>query len=152
MNLFNIKRTFAQKQTKGWAEIYILVDLHGTIIPSGRTTSDQEDQLEFYAGAKEVLQWISNRKDIFLILWTSTPTARQGVVHEWLADNGIKVDFWNYNPHAKDTARSCFDKKPYFNILLDDRAGFEPETDWLAIKQELINIGEWDKNKLDRTK
>jgi len=66
-------------------------------------------------------------------------------VWEWLNANGVYPNFFNHNPHAKDTPRSCFDKKPYFNILLDDRAGFEPETDWQAIKDELIAIGEWDK-------
>ncbi len=145
MNLFNIKRTFSDKQTKGWPEIYVLVDLHGTIIPGGKDPTDKNDYLEFYPVAQEVMQWFSNRKDIFLIMWTSTPPARQGAVHEWLDANGIKVDFWNTNPHAKDTPRSCFAKKPYFNILLDDRAGLEPLTDWQAIKDELIAIGEWDK-------
>lgn len=144
MNLFNIRNTFATKKVKKWPEIYICIDLHGTIIPSGRSSDDQKDHMRFYDGAKEVLQWISNRRDIFLILWTSTPLTRQSAVDEWLAENGIKVDFWNANPHAKDTPRSSFKKKFYFNILLDDRGGFEPATDWKAIKQELIDIGEWD--------
>lgn len=143
MNLFNIKNTFATKKAKQWPEIYICVDLHGTIIPSGRSSNDQKDHLKFYEEAKEVLQWISKRDDIFLILWTSTPVARQASVDEWFRENGIKIDFWNENPHAKDTPRSSFAKKFYFNILLDDRAGFDPQTDWKAIKQELIDIGEW---------
>lgn len=132
------------KKSKGWPEIYMLVDLHGTIIPGGKSSSDLNDYMEFYPVAKEVLQWVSERKDIFLILWTSTPVSRQTDVHEWLLKNGIETNFWNENPHAKDTPRSCFAKKPYFNILLDDRAGFEPETDWQAIKNELISLGEWD--------
>lgn len=133
------------KRLKGWSEIYILIDLHGTIIPGGRSTVDLEDKLEFFEGAKEVLQFFSNRRDIFIILWTSTPPHRQTIVHEWFLTHGIEITFWNENPHAKDTPRSKFDKKPYFNILLDDRAGFEPETDWTDIKQQLIDIGEWDK-------
>lgn len=145
MNLFNIRKSFEMKKTKGWPEIYLLLDLHGTIIPSGRTSSDQEDFLEFYPGAGEVLQWFSKRKDIFIILWTSTPPERIGRVLQWLKGNSINIDFVNENPHAKDTPRSRFDKKPYFNIVLDDRAGFEPASDWAAIKNELITIGEWDK-------
>lgn len=145
MNLFNIKKSFEMKKAKGWPEIYLLVDLHGTIIPGGRSTTDKEDMLEFYYGAGEVLQWFSKRKDIFIILWTSTPPDRIGGVLEWLKGNNIKVDFVNQNPHAKDTPRSSFDKKPYFNIVLDDRGGFDPDTDWIAIKNELIAIGEWYK-------
>jgi hypothetical protein len=146
MNLFNIKNSFEMKKARGWPEIYFCIDLHGTIIPSGRNSDDKNDHLYFYEGAREVLQWISNRKDIFLILWTSTPQERQPIVNEWLLINGIKVDFWNENPHAKDTPRSCFDKKLYFNVIIDDRGGFEPETDWKAIKKELISIGEWNES------
>lgn len=143
MNLFNIRRTFEMKREKQWPEIYWCIDLHGTIIPSGRNSDDKTDAMTFYPGAKEVLQWISNRSDMFLILWTSTPRQRQTPIHEWFLRNGIEVSFWNENPHAKDTPRGDFSKKFYFNILLDDRAGFEPETDWIAIKEELIDIGEW---------
>ena len=145
MNLFNIRRTFEMKKAKNWPEIYWCIDLHGTIIPSGKTESDQTDAAKFYPGAQEVLEWLSNRKDILIILWTSTPAARIPNVLEWLEDNNIHFDFVNHNNHAKDTPRSDFSKKFYFNVLLDDRAGFEPETDWLAIKNELIAIGEWDK-------
>lgn len=143
MNLFNIAKSFEMKAAKGWPEIYLCVDLHGTIIPSGRTTHDKEDKLEFYPGAQEVLQWFSSRKDIFIILWTSTPPDRIGRVLDWFKENRINIDFVNKNPHAKDTPRSSFKDKPYFNILLDDRGGFEADKDWLAIKEELIRLGQW---------
>ena len=35
------------------------------------------------------------------------------------------------------TIVQCFEKKFYFNILLDDKAGFDPETDWSVIKEYL---------------
>ena len=31
------------------------------------------------------------------------------------------------------------------NILIDDKAGFEPEKDWAELKCQLIELGEWDK-------
>ena len=133
------------KKIKGWPEVYFCVDLHGTIIPSGKDSKDKTDPHVFYPYAKEVLQWLSARKDILMILWTSTPTERIPPVWQWLTDNGIFFDYLNGNPHAKNTPRSCFDKKFYFSVLLDDRAGFEPETDWKLVKNELIAIGEWDK-------
>lgn len=145
MNVFNIKKTFEMKAIKGWPEVYFCIDLHGTIIPSGKNSDDKTDVLEFYPYAKEVLQWLSRRKDIMMILWTSTPVHRLAHVWHWLGNNRIHFDFLNSNTHAKSTPRSDFDRKFYFSVLLDDRAGFEPETDWLAIKNELIAIGEWDK-------
>ena len=131
------------QKVKGWPETYWCIDLHGTIIPSGKDSNDETDTMEFYPHAKEVLQWLTNRKDIILILWTSTPLWRASLVKECLEKNGIHFDMFNQNYHAKDTPRSDFSKKFYFNVLLDDRAGFEPETDWTAIKNELIAIGEW---------
>jgi len=133
------------KKAKGWPEIYVCIDLHGTIIPSGRNSEDGKDYLSFYEGAKEVLQWFSRRRDIIMILWTSTPANRIAPVWQFLTDNQIYFDYLNGNPHAKDTPRSDFSKKFYFNILLDDRGGFDPETDWKAIKRELIDIGEWQR-------
>jgi len=145
MNVFNIKRTFEMKKVKGWPEVYFCIDLHGTIIPSGKSSDDKTDTLELYPYAQEVLQWLSNRKDIMTILWTSTPTERLTSVWQWLETKGIYFSYVNGNPHAKNTERSDFRRKFYFSVLLDDRAGFEPETDWKLIKDELIAIGEWDK-------
>lgn len=143
MNLFNIRRTFEMKKVKGWPEVYFCIDLHGTIIPSGKSSDDMTDATTFYPDAKEVLQNLSRRKDIILILWTSTPADRLGAVIKFLQANDIWFIYYNENPHAKNTPRSDFGRKFYFSVLLDDRAGFEPETDWTAIKNELIAIGEW---------
>jgi len=144
MNLFNIARTFKMKETKGWPEVYWCIDLHGTIIPSGHSSTDKNDYLTFYPHAKEVLQWLTGRHDMMTILWTSTPPDRMIHVLEWFQKNGIHFTFVNENPHAKNTPRSIFDKKFYFSILLDDRAGFEPNVDWWNIKQELYRIGQWE--------
>ena len=141
------------KKLRGWPEVYFCIDLHGTIIPSGKGSDDKTDALEFYPDAKEVLQWLSQRKDIILILWTSTSVKRIAPVWQWLTDNGIYFDYLNGNPHALNTPRSEFDKKFYFSVLLDDRAGFSPDDgDWLLVAKELeIATGDsiitWDIDK-----
>jgi len=145
MNVFNIKKTFEMKKERGWPEVYFCIDLHGTIIPSGKDSDDKTDTEIMYPYAAEVLRWLSRRKDIMMILWTGTPESRMPPIREFFKFHGIKFDYFNENPHAKSTPRSDFSKKFYFSVLLDDRAGFEPEKDWLAIKNELIAIGEWDK-------
>lgn len=145
MNVFNIQKTFELKSKRNWPEIYICIDLHGTIIPSGKSTDDVGDELVFYPDAKEVLQWMSKRRDIILILWTSTPIARLDKIWTFLTSNGIHFDYINSNPHAKNTPRSDFSSKFYFNILLDDRGGFDGESDWSLIKKELTFIKEWDR-------
>ncbi len=145
MNLFNIKKTFEMKAANRWPEVYFCIDLHGTIIPSGKSSNDKTDHLELYPHAKEVLQWMTNRLDIIMILWTATPKERILPVLNWFEnEHDITFTYVNENPHAKSTPRSDFDRKFYFSVLLDDRSGFEPEIDWLAIKNELIAIGQWD--------
>ena len=143
MNVFNIENTFKMKAANRWPEVYFCIDLHGTIIPSGKTSDDTNDKLKMYPYAQEVLQSLSNRKDVFLILWTSTPLSRLDNIKKFFEENEIKFDFYNENPHAKNTPRSDFNRKFYFSVLVDDRAGFEPETDWYLIKKELERIGEW---------
>jgi hypothetical protein len=144
MNLFNIARTFEMQKVKHWPETYWCIDLHGTIIPSGKDSNDKTDKLEFYPDAKEVLQHLSNRLDVIMILWTSTPIERlMSILLGLEMNHDITFTYVNENPHALNTPRSDFSQKFYFSVLLDDRAGFEPETDWTAIKNELIRIGEW---------
>jgi len=137
MNLFNIKKTFEMKRVKNWPEIYWCIDLHGTIIPSGSGSDDKTDKLELYPYSKEVLQFISKRKDMMMILWTSTPADRIGNVWNFLNSNGIYFDYLNQNPHALKTPRSDFDRKFYFSILLDDRSSFDPLYDWIMIARQL---------------
>lgn len=142
MNLCNIKRTFVKlRPQRKWDTIYWLVDVHGVIIPGNWHRIN--DYIFITPAAHEVLQWISNRNDQRLILWTSSYKTETDELVRWLQTNGVKVDWVNENPEEEHTEYADFSRKPYFNILVDDKAGFEPLTDWAAIKQELIYIGEW---------
>ena len=58
---------------------------------------------------------------------------------------GIEFDYINENPECKDTALCSFAQKFFFDILLEDKAGFVGETDWIEIQDALIRMGEWDK-------
>jgi hypothetical protein len=139
MNLFNIRKTFSDYKSKGWDRIFVLVDVHGTIIPIG-----QHAGFSFINPiAKEVLQWMTKREEIRLILWTSSYPSETERLTKWLLEQGIKIDYINTNPEAKNTDRACFQDKPYYNIVFDDRAGFDPDTDWFQIRRELELIGEW---------
>lgn len=143
MNICNIRKAFELKKERGWDRIYFCIDLHGTIIPSGKTVDDIQEDLTFYPYAEEVLTNLTNNKGIVLILWSSIPSGRVFNVNGWLNRHEIYFDYFNSNPEVTNTIRSEFDQKFYFNVCIDDRAGFEPETDWKAIKDELIAIGEW---------
>jgi len=139
MNLFNLERAFKQKKERKWNRLYVAIDAHGTLI------KPYHDHIEFYPGVREVMLWFNSRHDISTILWTSS---HQKDIQNLLIEAekiGFRFNYVNQNTAEENTDKACFDQKFYFNVLLDDKAGFEPETDWELIKLELIRIGEWNK-------
>jgi hypothetical protein len=108
-----------------------------------RSSSRGHDKVEFYPCAVEVVKWINSRTDCKIILWTSSHSAEVSNFLYECQVNEIHMDFVNENPLEGDSKRACFDRKFYFNVLLDDKAGFVGETDWAKIKQCLIYIREW---------
>lgn len=140
----HIKNVFTVLRPKrGWKTIYWMVDVHGVIIPG---SWHRENNFQFISqDCEEVLKWISDRDDQKLILWTSSYSSEVEKLGDWLFQRGIVVDFVNINLDEKNTEYADFTYKPYFNILIDDKAGFDPESDWASIKMELIFIGEWAK-------
>lgn len=127
----NIRRPFElalkKKKIDNWDKIYVLVDIHDTIF---KASYYNKEMFEWFSYAKEALQVMSNRDDICLIIWTSSYTEKIQMYIRQLADNGIHIDMINDNAEVNNTTLSSFDKKPYFNVGIDDKFGFEPETDW----------------------
>jgi len=131
---------FKKKEERKWERLYWMIDVHDTMFP-GEYREGQGYSLG--PEAVEVLQWLSNRPDMWTILWTSSYPAEYFKVTSWLWDEyGIDINFFNENPDCKNTDLADFSKKPYFNIILDDKAGFMP-SDWKVIKDTLIKLGEW---------
>ena len=140
MNIFNIERSFKLKDERNWDTIYVAADLHSTIIKPY-----YNDTIEFYPDAIEVIKWFNNRSDFQVILWTSSYEFEITAFLIEAHKKGIKFDFVNSNPLEQNSKKGCFTRKFYFNILLEDRAGFVGETDWTLIKNELIRLGEWNR-------
>jgi hypothetical protein len=126
---------FRKAYKKKWYETYWAIDLHGTIIkPTYNGT-----EVEYYHYAKECLQILSKRKDIKLILWTcSHPHEIKEYINTFIKDN-IVFSYINENPEivSNQGDYGYYDDKFYFNILFDDKAGFDPEKDWETIYYEL---------------
>lgn len=141
-----IERAFKKKLLKGWDKwpyMYWAIDLHDVIIP-GTYTRNNEGKA-FYPNALEVLQWLGNRDDMKIILFTSSHKDSVESIIEWMQKHMVGFDYFNENPECANTELCDFSKKFYFDIMLEDKAGFEGMEDWLAIKQALIDIGEWHK-------
>lgn len=140
MNIFNIENAFTRMREKKWNYLTVAVDYHGTIAGASREPGKLG---EIYPNAINVLKQFSDREDIKLVLWTSSHINDIVKVCIQLEKHGITFDAINSNPFNESNTLSDFSKKFYFNILLDDKAGFVGETDWILIENELRRIGEW---------
>jgi hypothetical protein len=131
-----IQKAFHNAQTKGWAKTYWAFDIHETMmLPNWQAGHIPK---EFYPFAKEVLQTISLRKDIVRILYTCSHPHEIEQYLTFFLENDIVFDYVNENPEVVNLKYGCYDKKPYFNVVFEDKAGFDPLTDWVLVKELLV--------------
>lgn len=132
MNLIQaFESAYQQKAKRGWDCIYAAVDIHGTIF---KPTYSPEENYDYYPFAKEALQMMSRRHDVKLILWSSSHHLALTKYWDKLNGDGIFFNFINENPDVHATELAAFCNKFYFNVGLDDKFGFEPETDWFQLR------------------
>lgn len=127
-------KAFLRKGKDEWDKIYITIDVHDTILmPKYGGVADT-----YCDHAKEVLQYLTDRKDIVLIMWTCSTKKDCLIYFDMFIDNGIKFNYINDNPESDKFNWGDYSKKMYTNVLLDDKAGFEAygeNSDWLALKK-----------------
>lgn len=131
----SIKAAHDRMIEKEWDKVYVLVDIHNTIFkPSYRN----KETYEWFQGAKETLQYMTQCKELCLILWTSSHEEKIKEYLNVFEENGIHFDYVNENPEVKNDDLSCFDGKLYFNIGIDDKFGFCGERgDWDIVYMRL---------------
>ena len=126
---------FKRMKERNWEKIYVLVDIHDTVFEA---CYHNKEEYKWYPFAKEALDIMSHAQQISLILWTST---YKNIIDEYIGyfkANGIRFDYINRNIETKNTSLSCFDEKTYFNVGIDDKFGFEAETDWEIVYDYLV--------------
>ena len=121
--------------TKDWNKTYWAFDIHGTIIYPNWEHGNIPT--EFYPYAKEVLQIITSREDITTLLFTCSHPDELPVYIDLFKKNGIDFDYVNENPEVENERYGHYDKKPYFNVFFEDKAGFDPLQDWEAVLELL---------------
>lgn len=126
---------FKRMKDRNWEHIYVLVDIHDTIFKA--CYYDKEEH-QWYPFAKEALQIMSYARNINLILWTSSHKESINEYLEYFKANGISFDMVNSNSETKNNELSCFDEKTYFNVGIDDKFGFDAETDWEVVYNYLV--------------
>lgn len=137
MNIIRaFEAAFYRAKENNWDYIVVLVDIHDTIF---KATYSKEENYEYIGKAKDALQVMSARKDIKIILWSSTFSKIQYILQ--LDKDNIIVDAFNRNIDGiENTGIACFDEKPYFNVGIDNAFGFEPERDWDDIYNYLSQL------------
>ena len=115
-----IENGFKAMSERGWDKIFYLVDLHSTVIKPNYQAGNIPK--EFYPHAKEVLQMITKRKDICLIMYTCSHPHEIVEYHKFFKGHGIVFEYVNENPEVKtqEGGYGCYDTKPYMNVLIDD--------------------------------
>jgi hypothetical protein len=131
------------QKERGWDRTYWFFDLHGTVLKP--TYSSGKICNEFYPLAKEVMQVLSDRDDVIMVMYTCSYPEEIKKYIIFFEENGIKFNYINENPEVDNSKYGFFDKKPYMNVLFEDKAGFNPETDWIATHLCLMENGLWPK-------
>ncbi len=123
---------------KGWNKTFWAFDLHGTILKP--TFQKGKLSTEFYPEAKEVMGLISKRKDIATILFTCSFPHEIVQYIEFFKQHDIYFDYINQNPEVADGGHGHYKEKFYFNVLFEDKAGFDGNTDWPLVKKIISEI------------
>ncbi len=133
-----ISNCIANARTKGWDKTYWAFDIHGTILKptyeSGKTST------EFYPYAKEVMQLLSRQRNVVRILYTCSYPQEIEQYLKFFEGHGIRLDYVNDNPEVCAGAYGHYQDKFYFNVLFEDKAGFNPLTDWKEVYQLLNSL------------
>jgi hypothetical protein len=137
MILKSLQKAYDGAIKKGWNKIYIAVDIHDTIVV-GNYKLDELPK-NYIGKSKECLQYLTERSDVTLILYTCSHPVEIDKYIEYFKLHGIDFEHVNWNPEVPNNALGCYTDKFYFNILLDDKSGFEPEHEWDIIHDFFSN-------------
>jgi hypothetical protein len=123
-----IRRCLDDAKRKGWDKTYWAFDIHGTLLLP--THKAGVISTEFYPYAKETMQILCQQNDIVKILFTCSYPAEIVMYVDYFKRHDIHFDYVNQNPDVCAGAYGHYESKFYFNVLFEDKAGFDPWTDW----------------------
>ena len=126
-----IDKCLSSMERRGWDKVYFYFDIHETIL---YPDYNNVDVLKFYPHAEEVLQYLTKRKEIVIALYTCSYPKEIERYIQFFDKHNIKFEYVNKNPDVKNTNYGFYEDKPYFNVLFEDKAGFDAESDWVQVK------------------
>ena len=128
-------------EARGWDKTFWAFDLHSTVIKPNYEAGNIPKEL--YPIAKEVLQVLTKRKDVCMLMYTCSHPHEIVQYQEYFESLGIHFEYVNENPEVPTDkgGYGCYDTKFYMNVLFEDKAGFDAETEWQEVKDLLIEKG-----------
>lgn len=128
-----IKKTFDIAKKRNWDKTFWAIDVHETMIIPNYKSNDIPKV--WYPYALEVMQMLSKRSDVCLILYTCSHPHEIELYNKFFKEHNIDFKYVNENPEVKTDAQGYgnYDKKFYFNVLFDDKANFDANNDWKRI-------------------
>ncbi len=130
-----INKLAEKSQKYQYYETYWCFDLHGVII---EPNYDKEDKIiRFYPYALLALKLLSARDDVRLILHTSSYPEELERYIERFKKHNVHFNYVSENPEisVEKGHFGYYEKKFYFDLMFEDKAGFDPDT-W----QELVEV------------
>lgn len=115
-----VKDAYEAAIQRKWNRIYIAVDIHSTIAESNYKNTLPDVIPEAVAVIKKLQQF----PEIRLILWSSCYAKDHQTYIDHFAKHGMNFVGFNSNPEVPNTETGDFSVKFYFNLLIDDKAGF----------------------------
>ena len=128
---------YVQMKVRKWPNLFWCIDLHDAVI-TGKYNR-YNNGAEVFPYAKETLDMLYRSKIHRTILWTSS---HHDAIEKALKDHNLKFHYINENPECPNNEMCNFDKKFYFNFLIDDKSTFEGAKDWKEIYETLVELGE----------
>lgn len=128
-----IKEAEKMAQIRKWDKTFWFFDIHSTILKPNYEVDNISK--EFYPYAKETLQLLSKRDDICMAIYTCSHPHEIVEYMELFKSNDIKFEMINENTEVKTQYKGYgnYEKKPYMNVLFEDKSGFSGETDWALV-------------------
>lgn len=130
-----IERAYRITAERGWDRVYWALDLHGTCI-SSNYQKGVYSWLTPECGP--ILKEISQLPETNLIVWSSLHDSDKIGIATFFKEAGVKIIGINENPLEKSTDTGCFDQKFYMSIIVDDKAGFDPD-EWPQVMQAVMD-------------
>lgn len=118
-----VEAAYLNAKKRGWDKIYIAVDIHDTIAESNYKNTLPD----VYPEAIVAIKYLQSLPECVLILFSSCYEKDYETYMKHFESFGLKFDYFNENPQVPNTATGDFTKKFYYNMIIDDKAGFRPK-------------------------